>query len=94
MMNANENIDKIFRKAINCDACFEVNRGVDRSIIDIAQPRWIGSGYEEAFPRILILGINPGAGSDRADYEQADGRLVRLLKEYRDAHESPHFGST
>ena len=80
----NEDIDRHFREAVRCDTCFEGQSGIQRSGIDIAQPRWIGRGYVTAVPKVLILAINPGSGGKRADYANADGPFTRLLKGYRD----------
>ncbi len=78
-----EDIDRLFREAVQCSACFEGHGEIQRSGIDIAQPRWIGPGYGSAVPRVLILAINPGAGEKRTDHAAADGPFTRLLKGYR-----------
>jgi len=56
-----ENIDDLFKSAVRCNDCFENGR-LQRSSIDLAQPRWIGPRYWSVRPRVLIVLMNPGAG--------------------------------
>jgi len=72
-------LDDLFRKAMRCNACFESGH-IARSFIDIAQPRWIGSGYRLAKPRVLIMMTNPGAGENRRDDE--DSKFGDALRRY------------
>ena len=55
-------IMNITLEAMRCNTCFE-DDSLKRSTIDLAQPRWVGPAYWFAKPRIVILLINPGAGS-------------------------------
>lgn len=68
-------LDGLFRKAMRCNVCFD-NGHITRSFIDIAQPRWIGSGYRSAKPRVLIMMTNPGAGENRRDDEDLKFRDI------------------
>ncbi|VGO18069.1 hypothetical protein SCARR_00120 [Pontiella sulfatireligans] len=64
---------------MKCRHCFN-QIGVEAPLIDIAQPRWIGSEYWKASPKVLILMLNPGSGESRKD--DADTRFRNLLHAY------------
>ncbi len=74
-------LDKVFRSAVDCHICFEQNI-VEPVSDNIAQPRWIGPSYFESQLRILILLTNPGSGKGcRKNYTNND---KNPLKEYKD----------
>ena len=77
-----ERIDSLYRGATNCRECFEGNPRVEAPIIDVAQPRWIGSEYFRARPRIVFVPLNPGAGSRGT--EEGNRVARELLLRYRD----------
>lgn len=76
-----DRLEALAREAAHCRACF--HRGdLQPPTIDIAQPRWVGSGYWNAKPKVCVLMLNPGAGSGRKD--SADAKMRSLLMEFRD----------
>lgn len=85
-----EQLDALFREALQCNRCFSGRGALQRSRIDIAQPRWIGKDYGKASPKVLILCINPGEGANRTDWESADGRLKMLIEGYRNRANGIH----
>jgi hypothetical protein len=54
-------VELLSRKAASCNECFKEG-WVDRSFVDVAQPRWVGSRYWESSFRVVILMLNPGQG--------------------------------
>lgn len=60
--------EKLCLTAVNCRECFNGKLRIESPGSDgfnIAQPRWIGSKYWTAKPRILIVMLNPGSGFAR-----------------------------
>lgn len=72
------------RNATSCRVCFDPGapKMLKAPIVDIAQPRWIGDGYWAASPRVVIVGINPGAGKGRHDAANRQAR--ELIAAFRD----------
>lgn len=76
-------IELLSRKAASCDICFKEG-WVERSFIDLAQPRWVGSRYWESSFRVVILMLNPGQGKrKKLSIEQK-----KLLHSFRDGGDS------
>ena len=50
------------RAAIGCRVCFE-RLPIQSALIDLAQPRWVGSAYRGAERRVAIVLVNPGSGA-------------------------------
>ncbi len=72
-------VDGIARSAVSCNICF--NRGLcKRSIVDRAQPRYIGAAYHALKPRVALVMLNPGSGDYRSD--SADRKFKKLLDAY------------
>ena len=77
-----EEVDGIFKEAMNCRRCFD--EGVGRpAFIDLAQPRWIGPNYWSSEPKILLVLLNPGAGNTRSKREK-NRALREIFLKYRD----------
>lgn len=77
-----EAIEHLYRCAIQCRTCFARETGLQAAIIDLAQPRWVGSRYYRAKPRVTFVMINPGAGDPSKD---AGNRAAReALLRFRD----------
>ena len=76
-----QELDGLFRKAMRCSACFASGQ-LARSLIDVAQPRWIGLRSGAAKPRVLIMITNPGAGENRRDDQ--DLKFRDALYKYSD----------
>ena len=66
-------------KAVKCRVCFE-RFDVKPALIDVAQPRWVGSKYWSTRPRIVIVMLNPGSGEARDG--SADTRSLNSLKAF------------
>lgn len=76
-------LEDICRDATQCRRCFqpESGYGLSAPLIDIAQPRLVGSRYPESNPRIVIIAINPGAGGGKHDAANTRSRdLIRLFR--------------
>lgn len=73
---------ELYRKATACRECFK-DCDVQAPTIDIAQPRWIGSGYFNAHPRVVVVMLNPGSGDGRKDEE--DNKALHLLRNFKRA---------
>lgn len=85
-MDANiSSLTALCRHAVECRYCFE-KFGVAAPLIDIAQPRWVGSKYWMANPRILILMLNPGSGDGRRDGK--DARFRNILHAFKNGSAS------
>lgn len=69
------------REVVTCRQCFEV-QVASPAQIDIAQPRWVGSNYEQSRPRILFLLVNPASG--KGYNEAADATFLKHLRAFRD----------
>ena len=69
------------REAVRCRYCFD-QFGLHAPAIDIAQPRWVGSQYWTADPRVLVVMLNPGSGDFRLD--SADSRSRDLIRAFAD----------
>ena len=68
-------------RAVGCRRCFDA-QSVAASLIDIAQPRWVGPRYESAKRRVVVVMLNPGSGESRRD--GADERSRRLIRAFAD----------
>jgi hypothetical protein len=77
-----EAVEVIFRNSMLCHKCFEQHL-VEASLVDIAQPRWIWENYFSAAMRVVVVGLNPGAGNTR-DKEKANRPFRQVLYAYRD----------
>jgi len=79
-------IEELYRRALRCRICFAEQTRLTAPIIDLAQPRWVGSRYSGASPRVTFLMLNPGAGESSKD---AGNRAAReLLVKFRDGRAS------
>jgi hypothetical protein len=65
----------ICRAAVGCSECFKDGSRLRRGFIDVAQPRFIGTGYWTSAQRILVLMINPGKGRDDEDHRLGAVRI-------------------
>ena len=68
-------------RAAACRRCFQ-GLSVAPSLIDIAQPRWVGSRYASAKRRVAVVMLNPGSGASRTD--GADERSRQLIRAFAD----------
>lgn len=80
--------------AVKCRTCFaditfKNKQGelelIKPSLINIAQPRWVGPGYWTSTPRIAIVMLNPGSGAGRGDAEDEespDKRSLSLIQSF------------
>lgn len=73
-------LESIARAAVECDICFRDGR-LKRPLVDVAQPRWIGPDYWQASPRVVIVALNPGGGSEQQ--AEANKVFVSRLHEFR-----------
>lgn len=55
---------KVIQNAGGCDVCFRTIPGLRRAQPNLPKPRWIGEGYFDAKPRVVVALINPGQGKD------------------------------
>jgi hypothetical protein len=67
--------------AVACRRCFD-ELSVAPSLIDVAQPRWVGPQYGLVEPRVVVVMLNPGSGESRTD--GADGRFRELIHAFAD----------
>jgi hypothetical protein len=77
-----EAVEVIFQNSMLCHKCFEQHL-VGASSIDVAQPRWIGPNYFSAAKRVVVVGLNPGAGKT-SEKEKANIPFRQVLHAYRD----------
>jgi hypothetical protein len=77
-----EVITDLHCRALRCRVCFAEDTRLKAPIIDVAQPRWVGTRFRDARPRIVFLMLNPGAGDPSKDAGNRDAR--RLLLRFRD----------
>jgi len=81
MGNIPKEVNERFRNATRCNSCFEGGIRVERSFIDVPQPRLIGRKYWGRKKRILLLLINPGSGSNRRDTgDETHRNLIHLFR--------------
>ncbi|MFC1975866.1 hypothetical protein ACFLXQ_05670 [Chloroflexota bacterium] len=80
MSHISDALENLFKEAVHCQFCFD-NGWVSHSLINMAQPRWIGTQYYSSEPKILIILLNPGSGGDT---RRANKRLLALLEGYKD----------
>jgi hypothetical protein len=77
-MEPQQELNQIFRAAIDCNACFEDGSRLKRSFIDVAQPRLIGKNYWTCPVKILVLMINPGQGRNDDNHRQGATQIRAL----------------
>ena len=53
----------VMRSAAGCNHCFDTVPGLRRVPLGLPKPRWIGSRYCTACPRVVIILLNPGDSS-------------------------------
>lgn len=53
----------VMRSAVGCNHCFETISSLERVPLGLPKPRWIGSRYGDACPRVVIVLLNPGDGT-------------------------------
>jgi hypothetical protein len=75
-------IADLYHRALPCRMCFAEQRGLKAPIIDLAQPRWVGSRYFRAKRRITFVMLNPGAGDPKKDDWNQEAR--KMLLKFRD----------
>ena len=75
--------EDLARKAVRCRVCFEQGL-VTPPTLDLAQPRWVGSAYWAAKPRIAVLMLNPGSGASLEDPDKPDNSGRDLLQTFAD----------
>ncbi len=51
------------RSAAGCNYCFDTIAGLQRVQWGLPKPRWIGSRYSAACPRVVVVLLNPGDSS-------------------------------
>ncbi|MBE0429655.1 MAG: hypothetical protein IBX61_07255 [Thermoleophilia bacterium] len=66
-------------RAVACRSCFEEGL-VAPSLIDLAQPRWVGPKYAAAERRVVAVMLNPGSGESRKD--GANERFRKLIRDF------------
>lgn len=71
-------LDALAKSAVACDKCFD-GRGLVRSFVDTAQPRYVGKGYWTSSSRVAFVMLNPAAG--KADWRNEDWRTA--LRNYK-----------
>lgn len=57
-------VESLQHEAMSCSACFTPGSGLQRPVIDLPQPRWIGNAYYASHPRVLVVMLNPGQGDE------------------------------
>lgn len=67
---------------MQCRTCFGPSSNLTRPIIDLPQPRLVGSRYFSTSPRLLVVMLNPGAGTDT--HVRDNRRSVELLRQFKD----------
>ena len=77
-----DKIEQIYREATKCRVCFSQISQLESSLIDVAQPRWIGPNYWTASKRVTVVMLNPGSGAFRKD--SGDSRSRELIIGFRD----------
>ena len=68
----------LYSNAMSCNACFGPGSSVERALVKLPQPRWIGSTYTTIRPRIVVVALNPGAGGE----SQTSGNLELAKRLY------------
>lgn len=53
----------VMRSAAGCNYCFDTIAGLQRVQWGLPKPRWIGSRYSTACPRVVVVLLNPGDSS-------------------------------
>ncbi len=53
----------VMQSAADCNHCFDTIPGLERVALGLPKPRWIGSRYWAACPRVVIVLLNPGDSS-------------------------------
>ncbi len=53
----------VMRSAVGCNHCFDTTSNLERVPLGLPKPRWIGSRYGHACPRVVIVLLNPGDGT-------------------------------
>jgi len=71
-----DTIANLYHQASHCRVCFDEQTALKAPIINLAQPRWIGSRYYEAKPRIVFVTLNPGAGDPSKDAGNCEAQQV------------------
>ena len=67
---------RIMQQAEACNLCFRSGSGVQATRFTIPKPRWIGERYWSSSPCVVVVLINPGAGSDLSDeFHRQEGAL-------------------
>jgi hypothetical protein len=75
--------EAVARCAIQCDLCFtDPDMDLDRSTVDLPQPRWVGPRYWNSKQRVLFILLNPGSGDGCPG--KANQRFRALLHAFRD----------
>jgi hypothetical protein len=74
-------IDQIFCKSMRCRKCFD-QQLAEPALIDVAQPRLIGSHYFGAPVKILIITPYPGCGT--SEKQKPNIEFCKILHDYRD----------
>ena len=70
-MRDKDRLSSMAQSAVACRACCGDGR-LNRSFVDLAQPRYIGKGYWGTDRKVAFIMLNPAAGRD--DWRNADWR--------------------
>ena len=76
-------LEPLAKKAVDCSACFEDDK-LQRSFVDLPQPRYIGAGYWSSSNKVAFVMLNPGAGQH--DWRNADWK--QHIERFQSDHES------
>ena len=74
-------VESAYKAAMDCSVCFGASSSLHLPTIDLPQPRWVGPGYWDSKPRVLVVMLNPGQG-DGPQLEQ-NLRFRSLLHQYK-----------
>jgi hypothetical protein len=72
-------VERIFRVAVACRECF-VGSKLRPALVDIAQPRPIGTNYWTSDLKIVLVLVNRAAG--KVIHDAANGRFARRIHSY------------
>ena len=89
MADINDKIINLAKMAVDCNKCF-IDENLFRAGIELAQPFSVGMNYWTSSLRIVVLGINPGAGNS-VTYKQTRKEALELFAKGSDSSLGDYF---
>ncbi len=64
-MTIRASVGSRYLEAMPCERCFGPGSLLQRPLVSLPQPRWVGQAYGTRSPRVVVVTLNPGVGGGR-----------------------------